>query len=132
MKTRTIRQSVLLPAPPAVVYEALMSSKEHGTFTSSATRISRRVGGTFTTGDGYITGRNLELVPGKKIVQAWRGAESDWPEDHFSTATFSFRAIGRKTRLTFVQTGVPAEYADAIAQGWKDFYWQPLREYLSA
>ena len=132
MKTRTIRQTVTLPAAPGVVYEALMSSKEHGTFTSSTAKISRRVGGSITAGDGYITGKNLELVPGKKIVQAWRGDEAGWPKDHFSTATFALVAVGKKTRLTFTQTEVPEEYADAIAQGWKDFYWEPLREYLSA
>ncbi len=132
MKTRTIRQTVTLPAAPKVVYEALMSSEEHSTFTSSEARISRRVGGKFTAGDGYITGKNLALVPGKKIVQAWRGDEDGWPEDHFSTATFALAAVGKKTRLTFTQTDVPADHADAIAQGWKDFYWEPLREYLSA
>ncbi|MCI4340112.1 MAG: SRPBCC domain-containing protein, partial [Thermoplasmata archaeon] len=74
----------------------------------------------------------LELVEGKKIVQAWRGDEVGWPKAHFSIATFSLAAVGKKTRLTFTQTDVPAEFADAIAQGWKDFYWEPLREYLSA
>ncbi|MCI4353793.1 MAG: hypothetical protein L3K06_00315, partial [Thermoplasmata archaeon] len=64
MKTRSIRQSVTLPAAPMVVYEALMSSKEHGLFTNSEAKISRRVGGAFTAGDGYITGKNLALVPG--------------------------------------------------------------------
>jgi activator of HSP90 ATPase len=132
MRTRTIRQTVLLPGKPEAVYEALMSSKEHGAFTHSATKISRRVGGRFTTGDGYISGTNLELVPGKKIVQKWRGAEEGWPEDHYSIATFALAAAGTKTRLTFTQTGVPSEYAEAIAQGWKDFYWEPLRAYLEA
>jgi len=132
MKTRSIRQTVLLPAPPKAVYEALMSSKEHAAFTHSKTRISRREGGRFTSGDGYISGRNVKLVPGRKIVQEWRGDEEGWPEDHFSIATFSLAAVGAKTRLTFTQTGVPSEFADAIAQGWKDFYWEPLRAYLGA
>ncbi len=132
MKTRSIRQSVMLPATPKAVYDALMSAKEHAAFTHAATRISRRVGGRFSAGDGYISGKNLELVEGKKIVQEWRGDEEGWPEDHFSIATFSLAPAGKKTRLTFTQTGVPVEFADAIAQGWKDFYWEPLRAYLGA
>jgi uncharacterized protein YndB with AHSA1/START domain len=132
VRTRSIRQTVTIAAPPSAVYTALMSSKEHAAFTHSKTRISPKVGGTFTTGDGYIAGKNLELVPGKKIVQAWRGDEEGWPEDHFSIATFSLAAVGKKTRLTFTQTDIPAEFADAIAQGWKDFYWEPLRAYLEA
>ena len=132
MRTRSIRQTVTFAAEPKAVYDALMSSKEHAAFTHSNTKISPKVGGAFTTGDGYISGKNLELVPGKRIVQQWRGDEEGWPEDHFSIATFSFKAVGKKTRLTFAQSGIPAEFADAIAQGWKDFYWEPLRAYLEA
>lgn len=132
MRTRSIRQTVLLPAPPSAVYDALTRSKEHAAFTHSRTRISAKVGGSFTTGDGYITGRNVELVPGRKIVQEWRGDEEGWPEDHYSLATFSLAAVGKRTRLTFTQSGIPAEFADAIAQGWKDFYWEPLKAYLEA
>ena len=132
MRTRSIRQTVTLPATPQVVYDTLLSSKEHGAFTHSKTRISPKVGGAFTSGDGYISGKNLELVPGKKIVQEWRGDEEGWPEDHFSVVTFALAAAGKKTRLTFTQSGIPSEFADAIAQGWKDFYWEPLKAYLEA
>jgi activator of HSP90 ATPase len=132
VKTRSIRQTVTFAAPPKAVYDALMISKEHAAFTHSKTKISTKVGGSFTTGDGYISGKNVELVAGKKIVQEWRGDEEGWPEDHFSIVTFVLAAVGPTTRLTFTQSGIPAEFADAIAQGWKDFYWEPLRQYLEA
>ena len=126
---KTIRQTVTIKATPLNVYEALMDSPTHSKFTGSAARISPRVGGRFTAYDGYAEGRNLELIPGRKIVQAWRA--SDWPEGHYSTATFALAKAGTGTKLTFTQTGVPDDQVAAIRQGWVEFYWEPLKTLLA-
>lgn len=129
MKTKTIRQTATFKAPPTQVYKLLMDSKLHATFSGSRARISPKVGGRISAYDGYIEGKNLELKPGKKIVQAWRG--SDWPEGVWSEASFTLLPTKTGTRLTFTQTGVPTtQYAD-IAQGWKDFYWTPMAAWIA-
>jgi activator of HSP90 ATPase len=128
MKTRTIRQSVTIKASPHDVYEALMDSKKHSTFTGDKAVISREVGGRFSAFDGYAEGVNLELVPDKKIVQTWRA--SDWPEGSYSKVTFALQAAAGGTQLTFIQTGIPEEFADDVLQGWQDYYWAPLKEML--
>ena len=128
MKTKTIRQSVIFKTSPHVVYEMLMDSRKHKTFTGEKARISREIGGKFTAYDGYIKGVNLDLVPNKKIVQSWRG--SDWPEGHYSKVTFSLQKAKSGTRLTFRQSGVPEEHYKDINQGWRDYYWKPIREML--
>ena len=130
MRTRTIRQTASIPAAPADVYRAIMTSRGHAAFTGSPARMSGKVGRPFTAGGGYIHGKNLELVPGKRIVQSWRASEDGWPKRHFSTVTFQLRPTPRGTRLEFTQIGVPAEYAGAIAAGWKEYYWAPLRQYF--
>ena len=127
-KTRTIRQSVTFKAAPADVYEVLMDSKKHGALTGSVARVSRKVGGKFSVYGGDIEGVNLELVPGQRIVQSWR--YSDWPSGHYSTATFSLAEVSGRTRLTFTQTGVPAEAYEDIRQGWRDYYWRPMKQLL--
>jgi activator of HSP90 ATPase len=128
METKNIRQTATFKAGPHEVYEALMDSKKHAEFTGGKASISRKVGGSFKIYDGEIEGENLELVPDQKIVQSWR--YSDWPEGHFSTATFALEPVPGGTRLTFTQTAVPDDkYAD-IKQGWKDYYWKPLKDML--
>jgi activator of HSP90 ATPase len=68
------------------------------------------------------------LEPDRKIVQSWR--YSDWPEGVYSRATFALSEAGGKTRLSFTQTGVPDDKYEDIKQGWKDYYWGPMKEML--
>jgi activator of HSP90 ATPase len=125
---KTIRQSVTIKATAHQVYESLMDSRKHAKLTNDAVNISRKVGGRFSAYSGYCTGTNLELVRDKKIVQSWRG--SDWPEGHYSKATFNLKKVKGGTRLTFVQTGVPDEQYKDIKQGWIDHYWTSMKEML--
>lgn len=126
MKTKNISQSVVLNTSSHEVYDALMDSKKHSQFTGGKAVISQKVGGKFTAYDGYIEGKNTELKPNKKIVQSWRA--SDWPEGHFSTATYTLTEKAGKTILKFNQKNVPVEQCEEIKQGWIDFYWQPLKK----
>jgi activator of HSP90 ATPase len=128
METKIVKQTATFKASPHEVYEALMDSKKHAKFTGDKATISRKIGGKFSTFDGYSEGINLELIPDNKIVQTWRA--SDWPEGHYSKVTFSFKEIPGGTRLTFTQTGVPAKQYDDISQGWRDYYWAPMKEIL--
>ncbi|MBM2832551.1 MAG: YndB domain-containing protein, partial [Dehalococcoidia bacterium] len=51
-------------------------------------------------------------------------------EGHYSRVTFSLKEVSGGTRLTFTQAGVPEEFYDDISQGWRDYYWTPLKEML--
>ncbi len=130
MKTRTIRQKAFIKATPHEVYEALMDSKKHCEFAGGKCTISRRVGGVFSISDGYIMGKNLELVKDEKIVQAWKAQEDCWPDDHYSTVTFKLKPMMDGTALAFTQTGIPDECGDRFESGWKDYYWGPMKEML--
>ena len=125
---KTIRQSVTIKASPKQVYEALMDSRKHTKFSGQKAVISRKVGGKFTAYGDYISGKNLELVANRKIVQSWHG--SDWPEGHFSKITIGLKQVKAGTKLTFTQSGVPANKYSGIKQGWIDYYWKPLAAML--
>jgi uncharacterized protein YndB with AHSA1/START domain len=130
MKTGTIRQSVTIRASPNAVYDAIMTTRGHAGFTGAKARISPKIGGKFSAWDGYIHGTNLELVRGKKIVQAWVPTEETWPEGHESIVRFQLSRTATGTRLKFTHEKVPVEHVGHLAQGWKDHYWAPLKAYL--
>ena len=128
MKTKSIKQTVVLNATPAEVYDALLDSKKHAKFTGSPAKISNKVGGKHEAYGDYISGVNLVLIPGKKIVQTWHA--SDWPKGCSSKVTFTFAKSGKGTKLSFTHSGIPAEFVEEIAQGWTDYYWNPLRAFF--
>ncbi len=74
------------------------------------------------------SGKNIELVPDKKIVQDWRAV--DWQEGHFSRVTFEFTPVTKGTRLDFTHADVPEGTEEAFEQGWIDNYWQPLKAFI--
>jgi activator of HSP90 ATPase len=124
--SKVIRCSIALKGIPEEVYEVLMDSRKHAKLTGAAAKISCEVGGTISAYDGYIEGKNVELVRNRRIVQLWRG--SDWPEGVFSRVTFSLRRMHGGTQISFHQSGVPDTQYKAIKQGWIDFYWEPMRK----
>lgn len=129
IKTKSIKQSVVVKGTPHEVYELLLDSKKHSAMTGGKAVMSNKEGGKFSAWDGYIDGKNLKLVADKKIVQSWHA--SDWPEGHYSTVTFALAKAKQGTKLTFTQVGVPTEFCDSIKQGWIDYYWNPMKEYFA-
>lgn len=126
---KTIRQTVEFDAPPHAVFDALIDAKKHAAFTGAKARIEPRVGGTFSVWDRYATGTTTRLEKDKVIVQAWRTTDFS-PDDPDSSVMFHFSRKGKGTRLIFVHSKVPDALAEDIAQGWIDYYWEPLKAYL--
>lgn len=132
MQTKDIRQTVTFPnAKPIEVYNLIMDAKQHRAFSGSKVKMSNKIDGKFDVFDGYCTGFNIELIEGKKIVQGWHFKEDGWPDDHFSICTFSFAKVIGGTKLTFSQKAIPAHKVDALKEGWKLHYWQPMKAYLA-
>lgn len=129
MKVETIKQKAIIPAMPDEVYDAFMDADKHSAFTGSKATCDPKVGGKFTAWDGYISGRNLELEKGKKIVQEWKTTE--WPSDYPpSRLELTFKEVKKGTEISMVHSSVPTEQASEIEQGWIDFYWELLKEYF--
>ena len=129
-KTTSINQRIILNALPEEVYDAFLDPKKHSDFTGSEATGKAEVGAEFTAWDGYISGRNLELKKGKRIVQEWTTTE--WPKGYPpSRLELTFNEIdGRRTELTMVHSEIPADQEDELKQGWTDYYWEPLKHYF--
>ena len=93
------------------------------------TEISSEVGGAFVLFGGYITGRHIELVPGERIVQAWR--TGGWDPGVYSIANFELVEQGSATKIVFDHTGFPKGAAEVLASGWNQHYWEPLVKFLA-
>jgi hypothetical protein len=130
VKTKTIQQTVRFKASPGEVYGLLMNSKKHRSLSWEKAVISARVPGRFTAWNGHITGFNLALLPGTKIVQASR-ATGWWP-DHYSIAIFDIEKVKGGAVLRFTQIGVPSHRYSGHYRGWIEAYWTPMKEVLAS
>ena len=128
MEYKTIDQAVTFKASPHEIYEMLMDSQKHSDFTGAPAEINREVGGDFTIMDGALSGKTLDLVADRKIVQAWRA--NDWTEGHYSTAVFLMEESDGQTKLSFTQAGIPSDRFDSINDGWRTYYWEPIAKAL--
>ena len=126
----TIKQTVIIPASPKEVYDAYVDAKKHSQFTGSKATGKAVVGGKFTAWDGYIFGKYLELEDGKRVVQEW--ASTDFPKGSGSSRLeLCFNKVPEGTELVMLQSNVPEEQADETADGWMEWYWNPLKKYFS-
>jgi activator of HSP90 ATPase len=92
------------------------------------TELSRQPGGAFFLFGGYVSGRNVELIPNQRLIQAWRA--DSWPPGVYSIVRFELTDAGTGTRLVFDHTGFPPGEAQHLADGWRDNYWVPMAKVL--
>jgi uncharacterized protein YndB with AHSA1/START domain len=119
-----------LPASAQEIYEAWLDSLAHTEMTGSDAIQSDELGAEVEAWDGYISGRNLELVPGERIVQSWRTTEfTDEHEDSIITVTLTETDDG--TLLTLSHTNVPADQTSYEQGGWEQHYFEPMQDYFA-
>ena len=119
-----------IPASAQDVYDAWLDSLAHSDMTGGAAQMSKTIGAEVSAWDGYISGRNLELVPGERIVQAWR--PTHWDPGVYSIVHFELKAASGGTALVLDHTGFPEGEFDHLDPGWYLRYWDPLKKYLAA
>jgi activator of HSP90 ATPase len=113
----------------ATLFNLYLDGKKHTAATGSPAEIQCTEGSTFHAHDKYISGKNLQLVKNRLIVQSWRG--SDWHKtDLDSTFILLFEEKGKDTIVHMTHADVPDEFAEEIKTGWKTYYWQPWKKYL--
>jgi uncharacterized protein YndB with AHSA1/START domain len=128
-QTRTsLHQEIDLKGSPQRVYEILLDAKQFTAFTGMPAEIDPRAGGAFSTFGGLIVGRNVELIPNARIIQAWR--PTHWNPGVYSIVHFELKPQGGETLLVLDHTGFPEGEFDHLTDGWRSHYWEPLTKYL--
>jgi uncharacterized protein YndB with AHSA1/START domain len=129
MKTKTIKQTVLIKSSPKKVYDTFMDEKKHRDFTGFDAKIENTMGGKFITCGNRNFGYTLFLKQGERIVQAW--AQKNFPDNQYSIIDLKLsKTKDGYTKLTFHQLGAPSECVEWLIPGWKSTYWKPLKKYL--
>jgi activator of HSP90 ATPase len=127
----TIRVSDEIPVGRDELYAAWLDGDRHAQMTGAGAEGSDQVGGQFSAWDGYITGTNLELEPGRRIVQAWR--TSQFPQAApDSRLEISFEPVASGTRVEIVHSAIPDGQGKSYEAGWVEHYFDPIKRHYRA
>ena len=127
--SKVIQQSVTFGAPAAKLFTLYMDARKHASATGGPVVVSRKPGSRFSAFGGGVVGRTLAVVPGRLVVQAWRGGT--WPKtDADSLLILSFADTPRGGRVDLVHANVPAHDYGGVKNGWRNYYWKPWKAYL--
>ncbi|HKC50459.1 MAG TPA: ester cyclase [Myxococcota bacterium] len=131
MAVSTITQDAFFGVPPHDVFEIFVDAGTHSAMSGGErAEIDARVGGEARVFEDAVSATFLEIAPGRRIVQTWR--DRDWPDGHQAQLELQFLPLndGRGTHVHLTLSGVPADKARQTANGWRDYYWVPIAEFL--
>lgn len=123
---KTIKQKVKFKAEPKVIYSLLTDSKKYSAITGKKAVIGKKAGAAFSLYGGYATGIIVELVPHRRIVQAWRG--HSFPKGIFTLVTMLLKeSSDGGTELILTHRGVPKDKIPFIETSWRKYNWEPIK-----
>ena len=124
----SIEITVVFNATPAEIYDAWLDSTLHTKMTGGLAVCSKNVGDSFTTWDGYIEGKNIELKLNESIIQSWRTSEFE-QVDEDSRLSIQLNEIKDGTELVLEHSNIPMGQSQ-YKQGWVDHYFTPMKSYF--
>jgi activator of HSP90 ATPase len=125
-----IHQEVTFPVAPDRVYELLINGAKFGDVTGRPGKGGGSPGAYFSLFDEWLEGRQIELVPNERVVQAWRF--TDWDPGVYSIVRFTLTPEGNGTKLTVDQDAVPEAFHEHVSTNWGGFYFEPFAKHFAA
>ncbi len=130
MIVKTIFQEVIFEQVKAsTLFDLYTNAAKHEAVTGSAAIISNQLGEPFNLYNGFCFGENIDLRTNHLIIQSWR--TDHWP-DGFDDSIVIIRLIEHNgdTYLYLTHADIPSDLAEALSQGWHEFYWNKWKTYL--
>jgi activator of HSP90 ATPase len=113
-------------ATPDEIYAALTNPLTLELWTGEPADMSTVPGTEFNLWGGSITGKNIEFVESKKVVQQWYFDGQDEP----SIVTIKLHDNKGSTSVELRHTNIPDEAYTDIVEGWNDVYFGGIAEFF--
>ncbi len=115
----------IIPAEPEEVFAALTNPATIQLWSGEPAEMSTDPGAEFSLWDGSISGRNIEFIEGKKIVQEWFFGE----QEAQSIVTIILHQDKKGTSAELRHTNIPDEDYSDIVEGWNEVYFGALQDF---
>ncbi len=124
---KTFKKTFRINAEPSDVYAALTNPYTIELWSGYPAEISTEPGSEFSLWEGDITGKCLEFVQDKKVVQEWYFGD----QQEKSIVTISIFPGRENSQVTVEHTNIPDEDFDEIAEGWREYYIGAIRDFFN-
>ena len=115
---KDFKKYFIIPAGPEDLSMALTNPATIQLWSGEPAEMSTEVGSEFSLWEGSITGKNLEFIHGKKIVQQWYFGD----QQEESIVTIILHEHQQGTSLELRHVNIPDEAYDDIVEGWNEVY----------
>lgn len=122
---KNYKKYYIIQALPEDVYLALTVPTTILLWTGEEAIMSTEPGSEFSMWDGSISGKNLEFVEGKKIVQQWYFGD----QEEESIVTIILHEDKGRTSAELRHTNIPDSEFEDIKEGWDEAYFGSLQEF---
>lgn len=115
---KTFKKTFKIKAEPSDVYSALTNPYTIELWSGYPAIMSEEPGSDFSLWDGDITGKNVEFVKDKKVVQEWYFGD----QSEKSVVTITIYPDKSDSAVNVEHSNIPdGDFAD-IADGWREYY----------
>jgi activator of HSP90 ATPase len=115
---KTFKKSFKINAEPSDIYSAVTNPYTIELWSGYHAIMSEIPGSEFSLWEGDITGKNLEFIKDKKVVQEWYFGD----QTEKSIVTITIHPDKGNSVVTVEHTSIPdVDFAD-IADGWREYY----------
>jgi uncharacterized protein YndB with AHSA1/START domain len=125
VETQVISKVIHIEARPQTVFRLLTDPNEYVRWKGKLAKLEPRAGGTFhvefDNDKGTVSGKFVELVPGKRVVFTWGWQGSDVVPPGSSTVEIDLEPDGQGTRLHLIHRGLPEGALAPHTEGWDYF-----------
>jgi len=115
---KSFRKSFRINAEPSDIYAALTNPFTIELWSGYPSVMSEEPGSEFSLWEGDISGRNIEFIKDRKVVQEWYFGD----QAEASVVTITISPAGSDSNVTVDHINIPDEEFEGIAEGWREYY----------
>ena len=115
---KIFKKTFRINTEPSDVYAALTNPFTIEIWSGYPAIMSTEAGSEFSLWEGDISGKNIEFIQDKKLVQEWYFGE----QVEKSIVTITITPDRGNSQVTVEHTNIPDEEYNDIAEGWREYY----------
>jgi activator of HSP90 ATPase len=124
---KTFKKTFKINAEPSDVYSALTNPFTIELWSGYPAQMSTEQGSEFFLWDGDISGKNLEFIQDKKIVQEWYFGE----QAENSIVVITIAPDRENSVVTVEHSNIPDDAFNDIADGWREYYFDAISNFFN-